>query len=35
VIVDAAIGHADPAAHFMSEVLPLLIDAHTVRAAAH
>jgi saccharopine dehydrogenase-like NADP-dependent oxidoreductase len=35
VIVDTAIGHADPAAHFTSEVLPLLIAARTGRAAAH
>jgi saccharopine dehydrogenase-like NADP-dependent oxidoreductase len=35
VIVDAAIGHADPAAHFTSEVLPHLIAARTGRAAAH
>ena len=35
VIVDAAIGHADPAAHFTSEVLPHLIAAGTGRAAAH
>jgi hypothetical protein len=35
VIVDAAIGHADPTAHFTSEVLPHLIAARTVRAAAH
>ena len=35
VIIDAAIGHADPAAHFRSEVLPHLIAARTVRAAAH
>jgi hypothetical protein len=35
VIVDAAIGHADPAAHFTSEVLPHLIAARTGRTAAH
>ena len=35
VIVDAAIGHGDPAAHFTSEVLPHLIAARTGRAAAH
>jgi hypothetical protein len=34
VIVDAAIGHADPAAHFTSEVLPHLIAARTGRAVA-
>ena len=33
VIVDAAIGHADPAEHFTSEVLPHLVAAHTARAA--
>jgi hypothetical protein len=33
VIVDAAIGHADPAAHFTSEVLPHLVAARTARAA--
>jgi rhodanese-related sulfurtransferase len=33
VIVDAAIGHADPAAHFTSEVLPRLVAARTARAA--
>jgi arginine/ornithine N-succinyltransferase beta subunit len=32
VIVDAAIGHSDPAAHFRSEVLPHLIAARTDRA---
>jgi CBS domain-containing protein len=32
VIVDAAIGHADPAAHFTSEVLPHLVAARTARA---
>jgi CheY-like chemotaxis protein len=31
VIVDAAIGHADPAAHFRSEVLPHLVAARTAR----
>ena len=35
VIVDTAIGHADPAVHFTSEVLPDLIAARTGRAAAH
>jgi hypothetical protein len=35
VIVDAAIGHGDPTAHFTSEVLPHLIAARTSRAAAH
>jgi hypothetical protein len=35
VIVDAAIGHADPVVHFRSEVLPQLIAARTGRAAAH
>jgi hypothetical protein len=35
VIVDAAIGHADPAAHFTSEVLPHLIAIRTGRAAAY
>jgi hypothetical protein len=35
VIVDAAIGHSDPAAHFRSEVLPHLIAARTDRTAAH
>jgi hypothetical protein len=35
VIVDAAIGHADPAAHFTSEVVPALVAAQTVRTAAH
>ena len=34
VIVDAAIGHADPAEHFTSEVLPHLIAARTGRAVA-
>ena len=33
VIVDAAIGHADPTAHFTSEVLPHLVAARTARAA--
>jgi hypothetical protein len=33
VIVDAAIGHADPAAHFRSEVLPHLVAARTARTA--
>ncbi len=33
VIVDAAIGHADPTAHFTSEVLPHLIAARSARAA--
>ena len=32
VIVDAAIGHADPTAHFTSEVLPHLVAARTARA---
>jgi hypothetical protein len=31
-IVDANIGHADPAAHFTSEVLPHLISARTALA---
>jgi CBS-domain-containing membrane protein len=35
VILDAAIGHADPTAHFTSEVLPHLIAARTGGAAAH
>jgi hypothetical protein len=35
VIVDTAVGHADPTAHFTSEVLPHLIAARTGRAAAH
>ena len=34
VIVDTAIGHADPTAHFTYEVLPHLIAARTRRAAA-
>jgi hypothetical protein len=34
VIVDAAIGHADPTAHFTSEVLPHLVAARTARAAS-
>jgi hypothetical protein len=34
VIVDAAIGHSDPAEHFTQEVLPHLIAARTDRAAA-
>jgi hypothetical protein len=34
VIVDTAIGHADPTAHFTSHVLPHLIAARTDRAAA-
>jgi hypothetical protein len=33
VIVDAAIGHADPTTHFTSEVLPRLVAARTARAA--
>jgi saccharopine dehydrogenase-like NADP-dependent oxidoreductase len=33
VVVDAAIGHADPAAHFTSEVLPQLVAARTARTA--
>jgi hypothetical protein len=33
VIVDTAIGHADPAEHFRSEVLPHLVAARTARAA--
>ena len=32
VIVDAAIGHGDPAAHFTSEVVPHLVAARTTRA---
>ena len=35
VIVDTAIGHADPTAHFTYEVLPHLIAARTSHAAAH
>jgi hypothetical protein len=35
VIVDAAIGHGDPAAHFTSEVLPHLIAARTARSTEH
>jgi hypothetical protein len=35
VIVDAAIGHANPSEHFTSEVLPHLIAARTRHAAAH
>jgi hypothetical protein len=31
VIVDATIGHADPAAHFRSEVFPYLVAARTAR----
>jgi hypothetical protein len=34
VIVDAAIGHANPSEHFTSEVLPHLIAARTRHAAA-
>jgi len=34
VIVDAAIGHADPEAHFTSKLLPHLIAARTARATA-
>jgi CBS domain-containing protein len=34
VIVDAAVCHADAAAHFTSEVLPHLIAARTARATA-
>jgi CheY-like chemotaxis protein len=30
--VDTAIGHADPAAHFTSDVLPHLVAARTARA---
>jgi hypothetical protein len=33
VIVDTAIGHADPAEHFTSEVLPHLVAARMARAA--
>jgi CBS domain-containing protein len=33
VIVDAAIGHADPTSHFTYEVLPHLIAARSARAA--
>jgi len=33
VTVDAAIGHADPTAHFTSEVLPHLMAARSARAA--
>jgi threonine dehydrogenase-like Zn-dependent dehydrogenase len=32
VIIDANIGHSDPAAHFTSAVLPHLIAARTARA---
>jgi hypothetical protein len=35
VIVDAAIGHADPTAHFTSEVLPHLIAARTGCGPVH
>jgi hypothetical protein len=32
VTIDTAIGHADPTAHFRSEVLPHLVAARTARA---
>ena len=35
VIVDTAIGHADPTAHFTNEVLPHLIAARADRVASH
>jgi hypothetical protein len=34
VTIDAAIGHADPTAHFASDVLPHLVAARTARAAS-
>jgi hypothetical protein len=33
ITIDTAIGHADPSAHFTSEVLPHLVAARTARGA--